>query len=267
MNNKTVWPPVLTIAGSDASGGAGIQADLKTFLAHGVYGMSVITAVTSQNTRGVRFVEVLSEESIATQLDAVFEDIPPLAVKIGMIPDAGICRLIADKLAKYRAKNVVVDPVMVASSGARLSDEKVSQAMEEYLFSHGLLITPNRMEAELLAGESIENWGDMERVAKTLSEKYRTNILLKGGHFGKTATDLLYIKEGEGIALEKQRLDTNHTHGTGCTYSSAIAANLARGLPLTDAFRQAKDWLHAVLLQGTPVDVQDNGPLSHGALL
>lgn len=265
MEYKKLLPAVLTIAGSDSSGGAGIQADLKTFLAHGTYGMSVITALTAQNTKGVRHVEIPSEESIAAQLDAVFEDIVPAAVKIGMIPDANICRLLADRLRRHGAKNIVVDPVMIASSGARLSDETVAAVMEEALFPIALLITPNRMEAELLSGEAITDWEDMERVAKMLTEKYRTNLLLKGGHFGETATDLLYTKEGETFLLEKERLETRHTHGTGCTYSSSIAANLAKGMKLAEAVAAAKDWLHAVLLSGTPVDVEENGPLSHGA--
>lgn len=266
MPAKSFLPAVLTIAGSDSSGGAGIQADLKTFLAHGVYGMSAITALTSQNTRGVFHVEVASEQSIRTQIDAVFTDIVPDAVKIGMIPTAAICRLIAQKLAEYDAKNVVVDPVMIASSGAALSDESVVTAMETALFSQAVLLTPNRMEAELLSQQTIIRWEDMERVAKQLREKYGTSILLKGGHIGDTATDLLYTVEGAAIALEKERLDTVHTHGTGCTYSSAITANLAKGMSLVDAVRAAKDWLHAVLTCGTPVDVESNGPLSHGVL-
>lgn len=267
MRSKTEIAPVLTIAGSDCSGGAGVQADLKTFLANGVYGMSVITALKSQNTKGIQFVEIPSKESIASQLDAVFTDIPPRAVKIGMLPNADVCRLIAEKLVYYQAESIVVDPVMIASSGARLSDESVARAMEEVLFPLATVITPNRMEAEQLSGKKITSWEEMQEVAAYLSDKYDTAVLLKGGHFGDTATDLLHTRDAASVSLEKPRLHTRHTHGTGCTYSSAICANLGKGMGLASAVSAAKDWLHDVLLAGTPVQVEENGPLHHGALL
>lgn len=260
-------PAVLTIAGSDSSGGAGIQADLKTFLAHGVYGMSAITALTSQNTRGVTHVEVPSEKSVQTQIEAVFADIPPKAVKIGMLPSEEICRLVAAKLRAHNANHVVVDPVMVATSGARLSDVPVALCMETHLFPIAQLITPNRIEAEMLAGTTIQTMKEMEAAARTLAKTYQTNILLKGGHIGDTATDILCQKDGALSCYEKPRISTTHTHGTGCTYSSAIAANLAKGMELTEAVRLAKDWLHALIEAGSPVSVPENGPLSHGALL
>lgn len=246
----------LTIAGSDSSGGAGIQADLKTFLANGVYGMSAITALTAQNTLGVRSVMNSTPEFLADQLDAIFEDIPPDAVKIGMVSSAELIKVIAAKLNFYRAKNIVVDPVMVATSGAKLIDNNAIQTLKAELFPLATVITPNIPELEVIADTR-----DMEQAAQKIFAEYDCAVLAKGGHGFNDAND--YLFDGAGTWFYGQRVDTKNTHGTGCTLSSAVAANLAKGYDLKESVKQAKDYLTGAL--STDLNLgKGSGPLNHG---
>lgn len=252
---------VLTIAGSDSSGGAGIQADLKTICAHGMYGMSAITALTAQNTTGVAAVQESTPEFLAKQLDCVFDDIYPDAVKVGMVANAGLIEIIGEKLSEYVADNVVVDPVMVATSGARLLDEKAVSALIEVLFPLADIVTPNVLEAEVLCGFSITNRDEMVRAAKVISRYMHGAVLIKGGHLGDDADDLLY-DEGEPTWLHAERIDTKNTHGTGCTLSSAIACNLAAGKPMKEAVARAKDYLWGALASDLDLG-HGSGPVNH----
>ncbi len=251
----------LSIAGSDPSGGAGIQADLKTFAAHGVYGMAAITAITAQNTLGVFAVEPVAVPLVASQLDAVFADIFPDAVKIGMIPDATAARAVAETLSRAGARNVVVDTVMVSSSGRRLLDEGGERALMALLFPRARLVTPNIPEAEALTGIAITDRDGMSRAARTLSSFTPGGVLLKGGHLEDAADDLLLV-DGEEFWYRSARIDTRHTHGTGCTLSSAIAANLARGLSLAEAVKEGKEYVRQAIL-AAPGLGRGNGPLRH----
>lgn len=256
---------VLTIAGSDSSGGAGIQADLKTMLAHGVYGMSAITALTAQNTRGVQAVQEVEPAFLAAQIDAVFTDIRPDAVKVGMVASAPLIGVIAERLRHYEAKHVVVDPVMVATSGARLIADDAVKALQEQIFPLAELITPNVPELEALSGEVIDSEESLAAAARKLGQAIQTNVLGKGGHFGEDANDVLVT----GHAIEwynGQRIDTPNTHGTGCTLSSAIASNLAKGYVLEEAVWLAKDYLTGALLAGLSLG-KGHGPLHHGFAL
>lgn len=253
---------VLSIAGSDCSGGAGIQADLKTMLANGVYGMSAVTALTAQNTTGVQGVFPVSPEFLAMQLDSIFTDIFPDAVKIGMVSDAALIEVIAEKLRQYKAKNIVVDPVMVATSGASLIRDTAVQTLKEKLFPLATIITPNIPEAEVLTGDKIGSPEAMARVATELGEKYGCAVLCKGGHSMNDANDVLYT---DGIVhwFEGKRIDNPNTHGTGCTLSSAIASNLSKGETLPEAVRKAKEYLSHVL--SAMLDLgKGSGPLNHG---
>lgn len=252
---------VLTIAGSDCSGGAGIQADLKTFTAHNVYGMSVITALTAQNTRGVTAVETCDAAFVAAQLDAVFTDIPPDAVKIGMVSSVDIIHIIAQKLKEYQAENIVVDPVMVATSGARLISQEAQGALLDTLLPLGTVITPNIPEAQDLCGFAIETQGDMERAAQFIAQNVPGAVLVKGGHLVSDAVDYLY-QNGQGTWFTAQRIDNPNTHGTGCTLSSAIASQLALGCPLEKAIEKAKDYLTGALSAQLNLG-QGAGPLHH----
>ena len=236
----------LTIAGSDSSGGAGIQADLKTMTMNGVYAMSAITALTAQNTTGVRAVEEISPAFLGQQIDAVFEDIVPDAVKIGMVSSSGLIRVIADRLRHYGARNVVVDPVMVATSGSALIKSDAVQTLAEELLPLAVLVTPNIPEAEILSGMRIENAEDMVRAAERISGEHGCAVLLKGGHRVNDANDLL-CAEGEITWFEGKRIDNPNTHGTGCTLSSAIAANLAKGFTTAEAVRRAKAYISGAL--------------------
>lgn len=247
----------LTIAGSDSSGGAGIQADLKTFLANGVYGMSAITALTAQNTLGVRAVLNSTPEFLADQLDAVFEDIPPDAVKIGMVSSARLIEVIAAKLRRHGARNIVVDPVMVATSGARLIDEDAIQTLQAELFPIAQVITPNIPELEVLADTR-----DMERAAQKIFDRYGCAVLAKGGHGFNDANDYLF-DDGAGQWFHGRRVATTNTHGTGCTLSSAIAANLAKGHSLRESVGRAKAYLTGALSTGLNLG-KGSGPLDHG---
>ena len=246
----------LTIAGSDSSGGAGIQADLKTFLANGVYGMSAITALTAQNTCGVRSVLNSTTEFLCDQLDAIFEDIPPDAVKIGMVSTARLIEVIAAKLRQYGAKIIVVDPVMVATSGARLINEDAVKTLQAELFPLAKVITPNIPELEVIAASA-----DMEQAAQMIFAQYGCAVLAKGGHGHNDAND--YLFDGAGQWFNGKRIATTNTHGTGCTLSSAIAANLAKGHALREAVGLAKAYLTGALSTGLNLG-KGSGPLNHG---
>ena len=257
MNLKTA----LTIAGSDCSGGAGIQADLKTMTMNGVYAMSAITALTAQNTTGVRAIQESSPEFLKQQLDAIFEDIYPNAVKIGMVSSCELIRVIADRLRYYDAKNVVVDPVMVATSGSALMKTDAVQTLVEELFPLSALVTPNVPEAEVLSGLTIETKEDMMTVAKQIGNNYHCAVLLKGGHSINDANDLLYAND-ELIWFEGNRINNPNTHGTGCTLSSAIAANLAKGFTLAESVQRAKNYISDAL--SAQLDLgQGSGPMNH----
>ena len=257
MKKKTA----LTIAGSDCSGGAGIQADLKTMTMNGVYAMSAITALTAQNTTGVRGIQEATPDFLKQQLDAVFEDIYPDAVKIGMVASGELIRVIADRLRHYGAKNVVVDPVMVATSGAALMKTDAVETLIAELLPISTLVTPNIPEAEVLSGMKIEREEDMVAAAKKIGDNFHCAVLLKGGHSINDANDLLYA-DGELTWFAGKRIPNPNTHGTGCTLSSAIAANLAKGFPLTESVRRAKryisDALSAMLDLGS-----GSGPMDH----
>lgn len=255
----------LTIAGSDSSGGAGIQADLKTMTVNGVYAMSVITALTAQNTLGVSGILDVSPEFITSQMDAVFTDIYPDAIKIGMVSSPEIVEAIAKSLEKYEAKNIVLDPVMVATSGAVLLKEEAMDSLINRLIPLADVITPNIPEGEILAGMKIENEDDMEKAAEIIGEKYNCAVLLKGGHKVNDANDLLYSK-GDFKWFLSERIDNNNTHGTGCTLSSAIAANLAKSEDLNQAIKNAKEYLTGALRAGLNLG-KGSGPLMHNYIL
>lgn len=251
----------LTIAGSDSSGGAGIQADIKTMTAHGVYAMSAITALTAQNTTGVKGILESTPEFLALQLDCVFTDIFPDAVKTGMVSSIPLIEVIADKLRQYGARNIVVDPVMVATSGDRLISEDAVDALKERLLPLAALLTPNIPEAELLSGLEISDAAGMERAAAAISEKYGCAVLCKGGHQINDADDLLW-RGGEGRWFRGRRIATENTHGTGCTLSSAIASELAKGLDLDEAVERAKAYISGAL--GAMLDLgHGSGPMDH----
>jgi len=252
---------VLTIAGSDCSGGAGIQADLKTMAAHGVYGMSVLTALTAQNTTGVYGIMDVDPAFVAQQIDCVFEDIRPDAVKIGMVSQAAVIEAIADRLAHYRAGNLVVDPVMVSTSGSRLLSPDAMDALMSRLLPMADLITPNIPEAEVLWGRPIGSAADMEAAAQAIRKATGSAVLVKGGHDVHTANDLLCTPEG-CLWIEGARIDNPNTHGTGCTLSSAIACGLGRGETLEEAVCHAKAYISGAL--GAMLDLgRGSGPLDH----
>lgn len=256
---------VLTIAGSDSSGGAGIQADLKTMLANDVYGMSAITALTAQNTTGIAAISEVTPEFLGQQIDAVFTDIFPDAVKIGMTANDKLIKVIAEKLALYRAKNIVVDPVMIATSGARLISESAIAALREKLFSIASVITPNIPEAEVISGICIANQSDMEKAADYINKTYGCAVLLKGGHSINDANDLLC--ENSGMTwFESVRINNPNTHGTGCTLSSAIASNLAKGYDLKISVQLAKEYISGALAAMLDLG-KGSGPLNHGFAL
>lgn len=251
----------LTIAGSDCSGGAGIQADIKTMISNGVYAMSAITALTAQNTTGVTAIENVSPEFLVAQLDAIFTDIPVDAVKIGMVSSEALIRVIAAKLKQYHAGNVVLDPVMVATSGARLIAEEALETLTGELIPLANVITPNIPEAEILYGHPIANERDMMAAAAYLSQAYHCAVLLKGGHQVNTANDLLF-RDGNAVWFEGRRIDNPNTHGTGCTLSSAIAANLAKGRSMEEAVRLAKAYISDALQKMLNLG-HGSGPLDH----
>ncbi len=251
----------LTIAGSDSSGGAGIQADIKTMTMNGVYAMSVITSLTAQNTTGVRAIQDTSPDFLRQQIDAVFEDIYPDAVKIGMVSSSALIHVIADRLRYYKARNIVLDPVMVATSGSTLLKTDAVHTLLNELFPLATLVTPNIPEAQVISGLAIRSKQDMIATAKKIGNDYRCSVLLKGGHSVHDANDLLYMG-GEMLWFGGKRIDNPNTHGTGCTLSSAIASNLAKGFTLVESVQRAKDYvsgaLSAMLDLGT-----GSGPLNH----
>ena len=251
----------LTIAGSDSCGGAGIQADIKTMTANGVYALCAVTALTAQNTLGVTDILESSPFFLEEQLDAVFTDIFPDAVKIGMVSTAALIHSIAEKLKQYHPKHIVVDPVMVATSGARLLQTDAVEALTRELLPLAEVVTPNIPEAEILAGMTITSARDMEKAAKLISKKYGCCVLCKGGHKVNDADDLLW-KDGKGQWVHGQRIDNPNTHGTGCTLSSAIASNLAKGYDLPQAVERAKAYISGAL--GAMLDLgQGSGPMNH----
>ena len=255
----------LTIAGSDCSGGAGIQADIKTMTMNGVYAMSAITALTAQNTTGVSAISEVSGEFLARQLDMIFEDIPPDSVKIGMVSSAELIGVIAQRLRHFKAKNIVLDPVMVSTSGSKLLAPGAISVLTAELFPLARLITPNIPEAELLSSMEIRSEADMLAAAERIGYNYGCAVLLKGGHNVNDANDLLY-SDGEVSWFKGRRINNPNTHGTGCTLSSAIAANLAKGYDLKEAVKLAKEYisgaLEAMLDLGT-----GSGPMNHAFAL
>ena len=251
----------LTIAGSDSGGGAGIQADIKTMTMNGVFATCAITALTAQNTLGVTGIMDVSAEFLAKELDAVFTDIPPDAVKIGMVSATSIIETIAEKLIEYKAKNIVLDPVMVATSGAKLISDDAIYALTEKLIPLATLITPNIPEAEVLADMKITYVEDMLSASKIISEKYSCAVLCKGGHSLNDSNDLLY-SAGNYKWFNGKRIDNPNTHGTGCTLSSAIASNLAKGYDLETSIQRAKDYISGAL--NAMLDLgAGSGPMKH----
>ena len=267
MKTYTI-PAVLTIAGSDSSGGAGIQADIKTIAAHGLFAECAITAITAQNTLGVRAVMDATPQIVAQQIDAVFEDIPPAAVKIGMVSSAAIIEAIAERLERWGATEVVVDPVMVATSGARLISDDAVAALTARLLPLARVITPNIPEAEALTGMRIDSEEAQAAAARTLVERLGCAVLVKGGHGVADANDVLAepaATAGRAPSLtwfRHERVCTENTHGTGCTLSSAIACGLACGMGLADAVASAKDYLTGALASGLDLG-RGSGPVDH----
>ena len=251
----------LTIAGSDCSGGAGIQADLKTMTMNGVYAMSAITALTAQNTMGVRAIQESTPEFLKQQLDSIFEDIYPDAIKIGMVSSSELIRVIADRLKCYNAKKIVVDPVMVATSGSSLMENTAVKTLVEELLPISTLVTPNIPEAMVLTGLTIETKEDMIVAAKKIADDYHCAVLLKGGHSINDANDLLYV-DGEFTWFSGKRIDNPNTHGTGCTLSSAIASNLAKGFTLAESVQRAKDYISGALEAMLDLG-KGSGPMNH----
>jgi len=255
---------VLIIAGSDSIGGAGIQADIKASTMNDVYAMTAITTLTAQNTKGVQGILNVPEEFLKAQIDSVFTDIVPDAVKIGMIPEKNLIELICERLKFYKAKNIVVDPVMICTSGYKvLSDEQVHSLTKD-LFPISSVVTPNLFEAEVLSGKKISNEEEMIIAAKEISSKYNCNVFLKGGHFENNSNDLFYKKDGTFKILEADHIDNQNTHGTGCTLSSAIAANLAKGKDLYESVTNAKKYVHCAIAKKLNLG-KENGPIDHMA--
>lgn len=255
----------LSIAGSDSSGGAGIQADIKTMLMNGVYAMSAVTALTAQNTTGVRAILEVPPEFLKQQIDAVFEDIYPHAVKIGMVSSSELIHVIAERLRYYRAGNVVVDPVMVSTSGSSLMKDDAVRTMVKELFPIAGVVTPNIPEAQVLSGIRIEGEEDMVRAATDIGEAYGCAVLLKGGHRISDANDLLYA-DGQLSWFYGNRILNPNTHGTGCTLSSAIAANLAKGFSVAESVKRAKEYISGALAAMLDLG-QGSGPMDHGFAL
>ncbi len=251
----------LTIAGSDSSGGAGIQADIKTMTANGVYAMSAITALTAQNTLGVKSIMEVTPEFLEEQLDCIFTDIYPDAIKTGMVSSKILIEMIGKKLREYRAGNIVIDPVMVATSGAKLISDNAIETMKKELFPMATVITPNIPEEEVLSGISIKSEEDMIRAAKIIYETYGCAVLCKGGHQVNNANDLLYQK-GTYRWFYGKRIENPNTHGTGCTLSSAIASNLAKGHSLEQSVENAKEYISGAL--SAMLDLgKGSGPMNH----
>ena len=262
---KTKMKTTLTIAGSDSSGGAGIQADIKTITMNGVYAMSVVTALTAQNTLGVKSVLESTADFLKEQLDAVFEDIFPDSIKIGMVSSSELIDVIADRLRFYNAKNIVVDPVMVATSGSALIKTDAIKTLVEKLLPIAKLVTPNIPEAEVLSGMKIVSKEDMIKAAEFIGKNYGCSVLLKGGHSINDANDLL-CENGRIIWFNGKKIDNPNTHGTGCTLSSAIASNLAKGHSLVDAVKKAKEYISDALSEGLDLG-KGSGPMKHNFII
>ena len=252
---------VLTIAGSDSGGGAGIQADIKTMTMNGVFAVSAVTALTAQNTTGVQGIFEVTPAFLAQQLDSIFTDLRPAAVKIGMVSSASLIEVIAERLAFYRAEKIVVDPVMVATSGARLIEEDAVETLCSRLFPLASVLTPNIPEAEILCGSGIAGPEEMEIRAREIGERFSCAVLLKGGHSVNDANDLLY-SDGQVRWFQGRRIDNPNTHGTGCTLSSAIAANLAKGFALDEAVDRAKEYISGALAAMLDLG-RGRGPMAH----
>jgi hydroxymethylpyrimidine/phosphomethylpyrimidine kinase len=260
------YPRVLSIAGSDSGGGAGIQADLKTIAALGCYGMTAITALTAQNTLGVRSIHAVPLQHLVDQIDAVVEDIGVDAVKIGMLHSADTVRTVASALRRHGIEKVVLDPVMVATSGAKLIDDDAIAVLVRELFPLATVVTPNLDEAALLVGHALDSEADMEAAARQLLARGADAVLLKGGHLaGDTVSDLLLAREGVAQWMRAPRIPTPNTHGTGCTLSSAIASHLALGADLGEAVVRARAYVRGALEAGARVRTgAGGGPLNHG---
>lgn len=256
---------VLTIAGSDCSGGAGIQADIKTITVHKMYAMSVITALTAQNTTGVYGIEEASKDFVCNQIDCVFKDIEPNATKIGMVSNSEIIEAIAEKLKFYSAKNIVLDPVMVSTSGSKLISDEAIGVLVNKLMPLSRVITPNLKEAEVLCGFKVESQEDMIKAAKEIAKDLNIAVLVKGGHLSEEAIDILY-ENGNITYFRSERIDNSNTHGTGCTLSSAIACNLAKGESLEDSIRNAKEYLTGAIKAKLDIG-EGRGPLEHTYIL
>ena len=251
----------LSIAGSDSCGGAGIQADIKTMTLNGVYAMSAVTALTAQNTTGVSAILEADADFLEKEINAVFEDIFPDAVKIGMVSSSALIEVIAQRLKFYQAENIVVDPVMAATSGARLINDSAINTLEEKLLPIANIITPNIPETEVLSGMKISDKNDMEKAAVSIGEKFKCAVLVKGGHSINDADDILY-SNGKITYFKGKRIDNPNTHGTGCTLSSAIAANLAKGYSLEKSVERAKEYISGAL--GAMLDLgKGSGPMNH----
>lgn len=259
------YPRVLSIAGSDSGGGAGIQADLKTFCALGCFGMTALTALTAQNTVGVRAIHAVPLDMLHAQIDAVVEDIGVDAVKVGMLHSAATVQAVAAAIDRHRLQRVVLDPVMVATSGATLIDREAIEVLVAQMFPRAALVTPNLDEAALLVGRPLTTEADLEAAARELIARGARAVLLKGGHLaGGTVSDLLLASDAAPLWLRGPRIPSANTHGTGCTLSSAIAAHLAQGASLPDAVRGARDYVRGALQAGAPVRTgAGSGPLNH----
>ncbi len=259
------YPRVLSIAGSDSGGGAGIQADLKTFSALGCFGMTAITALTAQNTVGVRAIHAVPLDMLHAQIDAVVEDIGVDAVKVGMLHSAATVQAVAAAIDRHRLERVVLDPVMVATSGATLIDREAIEVLVAQMFPRAALVTPNLDEASLLVGRTLATEADLEAAARELIARGARAVLLKGGHLaGDTVSDLLLARDAAPLWLRGPRIPSANTHGTGCTLSSAIAAHLAQGASLPEAVRGARDYVRGALQAGAPVRTgAGSGPLNH----
>jgi hydroxymethylpyrimidine/phosphomethylpyrimidine kinase len=252
----------LTIAGSDSGGGAGIQADIKTMMANGVYAMSAVTALTAQNTTGVTDIMEVTPEFLKAQLDSIFTDIRPDAVKIGMVSSGSLITAIAEKLREYNAENIVIDPVMAATSGARLINDEAVAVLKRELIPLAAVLTPNIPEAEVLAEMEIKTEDDMVTAAEKISSEYNCAVLCKGGHNINDANDLL-ISNGKPVWFYGKRIDNPNTHGTGCTLSSAIASNLAKGFTLEESVERAKAYISGALAAMLDLG-KGSGPMDHG---
>lgn len=261
------YPVILSIAGSDCSGGAGIQADIKTISALGGYAASAITAITAQNTMGIRAVHSLPPEVVREQIEAVMDDLHPDAVKIGMVNDTLIVHIIADCLLKYSPRYVVYDPVMVSSSGRKLMPDDAIREIKKTLFPLATLITPNLDETAVLTGKKITTLQEMQQAAQELSIACQTSVLVKGGHLaGDEMCDVLY-SAGKIYIYKERKIESKNLHGTGCTLSSSIATFLAKGLPLDEAVRQAKSYISLAITAGKDLSIgHGNGPLWHFCL-